>query len=229
MRLKRQVRKTSPVIVMEPVLEVLPTEGFTLWPVARVGSYGFLPLSGELTPAEVGTAVMGIARWNDTDPEHDGRPPRPTDPLGAFLHGLLTHDNVFAAGGMRVTDRSTGVTLLPGCCNGLEDWREWYEVADGHGRACFGHDPGPCAERLAGTVRLTVDVERSDSPVIELSVAELRRLLDDAGQDLADFHALAAAWVSAQLPDVAAPVAAALALAMPVPDAPTPWSSSYLR
>ncbi|CAL9610067.1 hypothetical protein SUDANB37_05644 [Streptomyces sp. enrichment culture] len=39
-------------------------------------------------------------------------PKRPADPLGSSLHGPLT-----------------------------EEWRDWYEVLDGDGSACFGHDP----------------------------------------------------------------------------------------
>ncbi len=207
---------------MQPVLESYPPDGFALWPVAETKSFTYLPLSGELAPAEVGTAVMRIAGCNDIDPEHDDRPPRPADPLGSFLHGLLTFDNLFAAGGMRVMDSSTGITFLPGCCNGLEDWRDWREVVDGSGRAFFGHDPDPFAERLADTVRLTVDAEQSDSPVIELSVTELRHLLDGAEHDLTNFLAIAADWVSQHLPDHFTPVTAALArvLALPAPAVP---------
>ncbi|MFB8032153.1 hypothetical protein ACFC5Z_04185 [Streptomyces sp. NPDC056004] len=110
------------MIVMQPVLEIYEPDGFDLWPVAEVESFGFLPLSGELSPAEVGSAVRRIAGCNDIDPDGD-RPPRPVDALGSFLHGLLTFDNLVAAGGLRVTDDSTGITFLPGCCDGLEDWR----------------------------------------------------------------------------------------------------------
>ncbi|MGW3658168.1 hypothetical protein ACWD6R_21880 [Streptomyces sp. NPDC005151] len=101
--------------------------------------------------------------------------------------------------------------FLPGCCNGLEDWRDWSEVVDGSGQASFGHDPDAFAERLGDTVRLTVDAEQSDSQVIELSVTELRHLLDGAEQDLTNFLALAPDWVSQHLPDHAGPVTAALA------------------
>ncbi|MET9899078.1 hypothetical protein [Streptomyces sp. NPDC006446] len=46
---------------MQPVLEMTTTDGSDLWPVAEIESSGFLPLSGELSPAEVGTAVRCIA------------------------------------------------------------------------------------------------------------------------------------------------------------------------
>ncbi|UQI49690.1 hypothetical protein M1P56_35465 (plasmid) [Streptomyces sp. HU2014] len=208
------------MIVMQPVLEIHESDGFGLWPVVGVESFGFLPLSGELSPAEVGTAVMGIARCNDIDPDGD-RPPRPADALDSFLHGLLTFDSLFAAGGLRVTDTSTGVIFLPGCCDGLEDWRDWHQLVDGGSLLGFGHEPvSPVAERFGDIVRLTVNVEQSDSPVIEVSVGELRNLLTGAARDLADFLALAAEWASSHLPGHCAPVTAALARIVDLP-APT--------
>jgi hypothetical protein len=214
------------VIVMRPVLEVYPPDGFALWPVAEAMPSGFLALSGELTPLEVGSAVMSIARSNDIDPEHDDRPPRPADPLGSFLHGLLTVDSLFVAGGLRVTDSATGVAFLPGCCNGLEDWREWHQVLDGSGRASFGHDPDPCAERRGDTVRLIVDAERRDSPVIELPVADLQRLLAGAEHDLVSFLAVVAAWAALHLPGHAAPLTAALVRALDLPPPTEPLAGN---
>ncbi|MFJ8593558.1 hypothetical protein [Streptomyces sp. NPDC093598] len=202
---------------MQPVLEIYAPDGFDLWPVAEIQSFAFLPLSGELSPAEVGTAMMRIAGCNGIDP-HGDRPPQQADALDSFLHGLLTFDNLFAAGGLRVTDNSTGVTFLPGCCDGLEDWRDWHQFVDDGRLLGFGHDPvSPVAERFGDTVRLTVNAEQSDSPVIELSVAELRHLLAGAERDLADFLALAADWASRHLPGRCAPVTAALARVLDLP------------
>ncbi|MER6624197.1 hypothetical protein [Streptomyces sp. NPDC000931] len=215
---------TLQVIVLQPVLEVSDPSGFTLWPVAGIEPYGFLPLSGSLAPAEVGTAVMSIAAHNDVVPDDD-RPPRPTDPLGCFLHGLLTMDDLFASGGLRVTDTVTGVTLLPGCCNGLEERHDWFDVLDGNGWASFGHDPSPLAERHGDDVRLTVDADRDDSPVIELAAGELRRLLTGAERDLTGFLTLAAAWAARQLPDHAAPVTSALARTLVLPAQGPPSAS----
>ncbi|MFD6890112.1 hypothetical protein [Streptomyces sp. NPDC059957] len=199
---------------MRPVLEMCTPDDFDLWPVAGIERFGFLPLGGELSPTEVGAAIAGIAGWNDSDPDGD-RPPRPADPLASFLHGLLTFEDVFAAGGLQVRDTSTGVTFQPGCCDGLEDWRDWHRFADGGSLLGFGHDPvSPMAERLGDTVRLTVNGELSDSPVIELSVTELRTLLDAVERDLADFFALATDWILQHLPGHWAPVTAALARAL---------------
>ena len=142
------------MIVREPVLERYAPDGFDLWPVAESKAFDFLPLSGELSLSEVGTAVLRIAGCNDIDPDGD-RPPRPAAAVDSFLHGLLTFDTLFAAGGLRVTDTSTGVTFLPGCRDGLEGRRDWHQlVTDG---TLLG-----CGE----TVRLTVNAEPGDRPAL---------------------------------------------------------------
>lgn len=202
---------------MHPVLEVYASDDFAFWPVMKSPPHGYLVLSGDLTPAEVGAAVSRIAGCNDIDPEDDARPPRPADPLGSFLHGLLTVDNLFAPGGLRVTDSATKTEFAPGCCNGLEDWRCWYQVLDGTGPIWFGHDPDPRAERCGNTVRLTLDAEQSNSPVIEVPAAELRQLIDRAERDLVAFLGLVAKWADRYVPDQAGPVAAAVARALDLP------------
>ncbi|WP_405670179.1 hypothetical protein OG612_39540 [Streptomyces sp. NBC_01527] len=200
---------------MQPVLEISTADDFELWPVGEHEPYGYLVLNGELTPAEVGTAVMRIADCNDFEPEEE-HGPCPTDPLGTFLHGLLTMPDLFAAGGFRVTDNATDTVFVePGCCNGLETWRDWLEVLDGTGYAYFGHDPFSVAERVGDIVRLTLDAHGTDgSPVIELSVDQVRRLVAGAQQDLQDFLSLAGTWAEQHLPAHAAAATAALARAL---------------
>ncbi|MFE0642571.1 hypothetical protein ACFW2Y_13290 [Streptomyces sp. NPDC058877] len=209
------------MIVLQPVLEVHASDDFDLWPVADITAYGFLPLSGALTPEQVGTAVKRIAECNDIDPEVDDRPARPDEPLGSLLHGLLTMDHLFAAGGLRVTDTATGITLLPGCCSGLGERRDWLGLLDGDGCASFGHDPSPLAERFGGTVRLTVDAEQDDGPVIELSPSRWGDLLDGAEHDLNDFLGLVASWAERQLPEHRGSVVPAIARALDLPAPPT--------
>ncbi|MFI8423432.1 hypothetical protein [Streptomyces sp. NPDC085479] len=199
---------------MQPVLEIFAFDDFALWPVGEHTSYGHLVLDGRMTPTEVGTAVMRIAACNDFEPDQE-HGPCPTDPLGAFLHGLLTMPDLFAAGGFRVTDMATGTVYVePGCCNGLETWRDWRQVLDGGG-CSFGHDPSSTAERVGDTVRLTLDTEaENESPVIELPADHVRALIADAEADLRDFLGLAGTWAERHLPTHADAVTAALARAL---------------
>jgi hypothetical protein len=76
------------MIVLQPVLEVYAATGYTLWPITEPGQpYGFMPLGGELSAAEVGTAFMRIAECNNVEPEADSRPRKPAGPLASFLPG----------------------------------------------------------------------------------------------------------------------------------------------
>ncbi|WP_324612418.1 hypothetical protein [Streptomyces sp. AS58] len=202
-------------MVMQPVLEIVAADDFALWPVGEHEPYGYLVLDGALTPADVGTAVMLIAECNDFEPEEE-HGPYPTDPLGTFLHGLLTMPDLLAAGGFRVTDNATDTVFVePGCCNGLETWRDWLEVLDGTGCAYFGHNPSSAAERVGDTVRLTLDVYGEDgSPVVELPVDQVRTLVTGAQQDLQNFLGLAGTWAEQHLPAHAPAVTAALARAL---------------
>ncbi|GAA0408388.1 hypothetical protein GCM10010357_31680 [Streptomyces luteireticuli] len=203
------------MIAMQAVLEVrVPADGFTLWPVAGVEPYAFLPLGGGLASAEVGAAVMSVADCN----ADAGEGVAPDEPLGSFLHGLLTAEVPVALGGLRVVDTVTGVTFRPGCCEGLEDWRAWFDVVDGGGTAGFGHDPWPLAERLGDTVRLTVDCEQDGSPVIELPVGELRCLLAGVERELGDFLRVVRTWAARYAPGQAAGLGAALAQALDMPE-----------
>ncbi|MFJ9776209.1 hypothetical protein ACIRVF_34095 [Kitasatospora sp. NPDC101157] len=205
------------MISMQPVLEMAaPDKDFALWPTGPFEPYGFLPLDGRLAPQDIGSAMWRIAGANEDAPE--GSPVG--DPLEAFLHGLFTADHLLAPGGFRVTDGATGAVFAPGCCNGLEEWREWLEVTDGSGEGWFGHDPHAAAERLDGTVRLTADTRTGGGPVIELPVDRLRRLLAGAEQDLRDFVRLAGGWAERQLPGHAPAVTAALTRALALEAAP---------
>ncbi|MFE2009057.1 hypothetical protein [Streptomyces sp. NPDC059491] len=208
---------------MRPVLEIHAADDFELWPIGEHEPYGHLVLNGEMTPTQVGTAVMRIADCNDFEPE-DEHGPFPTDRLGAFLHGLLTMPDLFAAGGFRVTDDATGTVFVePGCCNGLETWRDWLDVLDGAGYSCFGHAPASVAERVGDNVRLTLDADSTDgggSPVIELPLGQVRELVTGARQDVQDFLILAETWAAQYLPAHATAVSAALARALDLAPAP---------
>ncbi|MER6230628.1 hypothetical protein ABT169_15980 [Streptomyces sp. NPDC001616] len=208
-------------MVMQPVLAISAAADFALWPVSEHESYGYLVLNGELTSAEVGTAVMQIAACSDLEPEEE-HGSCPNDPLGTFLHGLLTMPDMFAAVGFRVTDNATDTVFVePGCCKGMETWRDWLEVLNGSGCSYFGHDPSSMAERLGDIVRLTLDAHESDSSlVIELSVDQIRTLVTGAQQDLQDFLSLAGTWAEQHLPIHAAAVTAAVARALDLEPAP---------
>ena len=201
------------MITLRPVLEVPGDEGFALWPVAQTG--WFLPLDGSLSPAEIGSAVMAVAK--SCSPHAAGGSPPPAGDQGeAFLHGMLTAQRVSAFGGLSLQDSLTGVSVDPGCCVALGEWRGWFGLLDGT-EAYLGHSPSPGSELVDGVVRMTADTEEADSPTLDVPVADLRRLLASVERDLTDFVGAVSDWAAHHVPSRASDVVAVIARALDVP------------
>ncbi|MFE3825906.1 hypothetical protein [Streptomyces sp. NPDC059092] len=83
MAVQQWVRHHPHVMVMQSVLEISAVDDFALWPVGEHELYGYLVLNGELTPAEVGTAVRRIAAWKRAGGEAGAVPDRPAQRLPA--------------------------------------------------------------------------------------------------------------------------------------------------
>ncbi|MFD4669449.1 hypothetical protein ACFWNN_06900 [Lentzea sp. NPDC058450] len=101
--------------------------------------------------------------------------------------GLVEQECLIMAGGLRVRDTATGVQVEPGCCAGLEDWRQWRWVGDGE-RPWLGHSPEPGLEFREGVAWLSQDAERADAPACEIPLADVAGHLEEVGRDLAEFR-----------------------------------------
>ncbi|MEV4160643.1 hypothetical protein [Nonomuraea dietziae] len=78
-----------------------------LYPVMEVDGFKrSLEISGELTAADLEAALSVLA-----------------DEAQDVVAELLDRDGLIATGGLKLHDGRTGVTITPGCCSGLEDWR----------------------------------------------------------------------------------------------------------
>lgn len=124
------------VIKMQAVIEVPAVETPLPWPVASMAAGSWLALDAGCTDAEVGLFVCALAHRLDVE-SPGGRE--------EFVAALLAEEILIVAGGLRLLDTVTGVAVVPGCCAGLEDWREWAGVLTG-GSPWLGHDPSPEVE-----------------------------------------------------------------------------------
>ncbi|MEV1319926.1 hypothetical protein AB0J14_28045 [Micromonospora arborensis] len=83
----------------------------------------------------------------------DVQPPGGRDEV---VDALLAEGFLIAAGGLQVRDSTIGTVVTPGCCAGLEDWRDWAQVLIGDS-PWLGHDPGPEVEIVGDGLRVWQD------------------------------------------------------------------------
>jgi hypothetical protein len=214
------------VLIVDAVLETPDTVDFALWPVADLPPYQFMTLSGRISPLEVGTALAMLADYN-LRTRNDDRPAMDADEL---IRHLLEVDMAIAQGGLRFHDTTTNVTVNPGCCFGLEDWRAWLDVADGE-TPWLGHDPSPRLEHADEVVRLWPDgggaPEAPSGRAVEIAVGDLPKILHTVQEGLKGFLSLAMEWAARHVPTLAVELVAKLdedlAISAPLPG--RPWSS----
>ncbi|MFF7603349.1 tetraspanin family protein [Streptomyces mirabilis] len=208
------------MLIVNAVLETPDTVGFSFWPVADLPPYQFMALSGSMSPLEVGSALAMLTDYNSRSSDDD----RPLTDASEVIRRLLETDKVIAPGGLRVHNTRTNVTVRSGCCCGLEDWREWLDVADG-GTLWLGHDPSPRFERANEVVQLWPDAadaqETPSGQPIEIMVGDLPGILHTVQERLQGFLSLTKQWATRHVPTLAEALAARLdedlAISAPLP------------
>ncbi|WP_246635843.1 hypothetical protein [Actinoplanes hulinensis] len=163
---------------IRPAIEVpLFTEPPPPWPVAAAEPWSWLPLDGDLTDEQTGLFVAVIAG-------------------GQTLTDLLDEETIIVPGGLVVDD-----SIHPGCCCGLEDWREWLDLLDG-GHPWLGHSPDPVVEHRGGTLRVWQDGKTRDR-YADIPRTDLFGMLRQVHRDLNAFLAVLGRWVAAHGADPA--------------------------
>jgi hypothetical protein len=179
------------VIVMQAVVDVpMFDEGSTPWPIAAVAPGSWLVLHAGCTAEQVGLFVATLAARIDV-----------ASPGGRdeVVDALLAEELLIVPGGLQLNDTSTGTVVVPGCCCGLEDWREWTWVLTG-GSPWLGHDPGPEVEVIGGDLRVWQDGGpnrergRRAEQRVDLPCRELPQLLLGVQRDLVGFLDALAGW-----------------------------------
>ncbi|MEV8313579.1 hypothetical protein AB0Q95_05345 [Streptomyces sp. NPDC059900] len=196
------------MLIMDAVLETYGTKDFALWPVADPPAGPLLALSGDLSPHELGTAMAVLTSYNKGSRER--RAASPEDCVEQ-IRRLVATECIVAPGGLRLRDTATRVTVLPGCCNGLENWRDWLDLLDG-GEPWLGHDPTPGVEHVAGaaTVRLWPDGDDREGLPVSLPLAQLAVLLSSVREQLVGFLACVEEWTAQYAPRLTTAVVAKL-------------------
>ncbi len=186
------------VITLDPVVEVVwrsANDGPHLAPMADLPAGSWLVVDGSSTVAAAGLFVSLLAEREDL-----GRDAGAAEAVAAVVKA----DTLILPGGLRVTDTMPGKSVVPGCCAGLEAWRDWVELLERR-QPWMGHDPGPWVEFRAGRVRVWQDGQpdsprrgRRNVPVrVELPESELPGLLLGVQRALSDFLSVLYQWAEA--------------------------------
>ncbi|MFF8955227.1 hypothetical protein [Streptomyces sp. NPDC014894] len=185
---------------MDAVVETYDAADFALWPTAAPAADRLLVLSDRMSPREVGTAMAVLAGYGHDDSDD------PASDAGAGvrrLQSLLDVDLVIAPGGILVQDTATGAVIAPGCCFGLENWRDWLDLTHGE-EIWLGHGAAARVEHRGTVVRLRPDTDSPAAPpAIEFPVAELPDLLRTVHAKLNGFLSLAEQWTARHAPALA--------------------------
>lgn len=175
---------------IEAVAEITSVEGDPPWPVIPLTDFSFLRLHSEATLEEIGTIVLAACLY--------GRDEESVEMTPNALLALLMTENLVLPGGVRFS-QDGAVKVIPGCCSGVEDWREWFNVLAGEA-IWTGHSPTPTVELVKDDLRIWKDSDVEGSEFIDFRVEELRLHLHQVEADLIDFGRSVGKWKDAVVP-----------------------------
>jgi hypothetical protein len=180
------------VVTLQPVAEIAARDAVSPapWPVAGHPPLFRMPLSGDSPPQDAALFVADLVRYVGA----------PRD--GDLVDALIAEETVTAEGGLRAHDPVTGVTIEPGCCAELEDWRSWLDLREGRA-PWLGHSPLPTPEFLGDTIRLWQDDDRATT-FVDFRAGDLPAMLAGARRDLAGFLGVVRLWAGDRGPALAA-------------------------
>jgi hypothetical protein len=197
------------MITLTPVLERWSAD-CPFWPAEEPDFYSAVPRWP--TSQQVGTVMWTLIGRSVTA---DDLSIIATDAADAIEKYLTGDDGDFAPGGLQVGNGD--VVIDPGCCIGLDEWRDWLRVIGGE-VIDLGHDPDPLIEHQGSVVRVWKSGGQLPSgpvldprePHIDISRYALPKLLGAVQQDLAGFLNALHPWVRGIRSDLADPLAAAV-------------------
>jgi hypothetical protein len=180
------------VITMQMVVEVPAFDAGSPppWPVESMAPGSWLVLNAGCTNERVGLFVAALADRIDV---------RPPDGRDEVVDALLAEELLIIAGGLQVCDPNVGMAVVPGCCAGLEDWRDWAQVLTGDS-PWLGHDPSPEVEVVGDDLRVWQDGGpnrhhgRWAGVHVDVPRRALPALLMGVQRDLVGFLAALTAW-----------------------------------
>lgn len=193
------------MVTFTPVLERW-CDRCPFWPVDQGDFY--LPVSGSLLPEQMGGLVWALVGQHVTANDSVISATNPIEAIQTYL--AVPADKHDAPGGLRVTDGH--VVIDPGCCVGLDEWREWLQAV--HGEPIYlGHSPDVTLEPQGPVLLLQENRDPVDTRAglgvddrhIDIPRHVLPQLLRAVQADLVGFLDALHPWVQRIAADLADP------------------------
>ena len=167
---------------IEAVIEINPFDGKPPWAIASSPNFSFLRLFFGITDKEIGDIMLTACTYNSIEICTSAN-----ETLTAFIS-----EDFVLPGGLQFLENNQ-VKIYPGCCSGLEDWRDWLEVPSGE-TVWAGHDPSPGVEFINEGIRVWQDEKGDDVDFIDFKFDEMRELLEKVENDLKEFVVRLEKW-----------------------------------
>jgi hypothetical protein len=176
---------------IEAVVEITSFDGEPPWAVASLADQTFLRLFAGVTDEEIGSIILTACLYNQVEIHSSA-----IETLNAFIA-----EDFVLSGGLRFSSDAQ-VKVVPGCCCGLEDWREWLDVPNGNNSVWAGHDPNPGVEFVDDSIRIWQDEKADGVEFVDLGVDEMRGLMERVESDLKGFVVRLGKWAEFVAPEL---------------------------
>lgn len=151
---------------------------------------GRIELSAQVSDLAIARMIAILASYNNVACHGS---------IAEVARALLKAQTLVLPGGLLA--RTHIIEISPGCCCGLENWREWYGVTPNGTPPWLGHDPSPWVECKTDNAVLWADGDLGDqSPYVEVSYSEITHALRSAHIAMIGFADKLSKWISEDVP-----------------------------
>lgn len=173
------------MVSLKPVVQMPFSERDTElpWEVAKFPPGHFLPLSEKLSLPEVGAVVALLLRYNRLMESRN---------LDTSLHEIINAKSLVIPGGIGVY-KEEKISLFPGCCCGLESWRQWEQFLSTDDDPWCGHDPEMFFKKTESNIQIDQTINKSKCTV-KISITHYQKQLREVETSLSNFCYLLEAW-----------------------------------
>jgi hypothetical protein len=167
------------------------------WIISK-DEFGWVRIFAGISDDEIGSVMLSACRLSSEEVIKETA----LETLKAF-----GSDEGFVLEGGLLLKENGDIKVGPGCCGGLENWRDWLAVPSGIVDIWTGHDPQSLIEINEGVIKIWNDRENKDEKQsIEFGIEKMIRRLENVEKDLKDFLYRLGQWTENLAPELKKPV-----------------------